>query len=83
MLVLGLWNVSLLFSLSLPEQVLPAISLGVLATLGSGYVMSRVGSYEAAIFGFTVGAAGFACLTTFSVLRALQRLDHRYFASSL
>jgi hypothetical protein len=81
--VAGLWNTSLLFTLGQPTPVLASVSLGAVGSLGCGYLMSRTGSYETAVVGFLVGAFLFAALSSFAVLRSFQRLDGLYFASAL
>jgi hypothetical protein len=80
--VLGLWNVSLLFALSQPVRVLRAIGAGCLANLTTGYLASRIGSYPDASIGFLLGALLFAALSTQQVLSVFHRLDFYNFASS-
>jgi len=82
-LVVGLWNTSLLFSLSLPKPVLEAIGAAVLADLVVGYLLSRVFGYEAAVGGFAVGALVFALASTHGVRSRLQSLDYFHYAAAL
>lgn len=78
----GLWNVSLLFALSLPKAVLPAIAIGALVNAGTGYLFSRLVSYEWAVVGFTLGALAFGALSSAAVLRRFRELDYFTFASA-
>ena len=80
-LTLGLWNVSVLFSLSLPGVVLSAAGAAVLLDTVSGYVLSRSLTYDYAVVGFLVGAVTFGLGTAVSTARRLKRLDYYYFAS--
>ena len=82
-LVFGLWNTSLLFSLSLPKPVLEAIGAAVVADLVTGYLLSRVFSYEAAVGGFVVGAMVFALLSARGVRLRVQSLDYFHYAAAL
>lgn len=81
-LVIGLWNVSLLFALSLPVAVLPAMAIGTLVDAGAGYLLSRLLSYEWAVAGFTLGAFAFAAISSAAVYRRFHNLDYYYFASA-
>ncbi len=81
--VAGLWNTSLLFTLGRPRPVLGSIAFGAFASLSSGYLLSRTGAYDAAVVGFLVGAFMFAALSTLGVLRVFQKLDGNYYASAL
>lgn len=81
-LVIALWNVSLLFALSLPRAVLPAVVLGTVANAVTGYVLSRLVSYDWAVVGFTAGAIVFGFVSSSAVLRRFRNLDYHYFASA-
>ncbi len=81
-LVLSLWNVSLLFGLSRPLYVVWAIASACAADVGIGYLLSRMGSYEQAVAGFTVGAVCFAAVSSYCARKTLRRLDYYYFASA-
>lgn len=81
-LVIGLWNVSLLFALSLPKAVLPAIGIGMLADAAIGYLFSRTLSYEWAVAGFAAGAVLFGIISAAEVYRRFRQLDYFYFASA-
>jgi hypothetical protein len=82
-MVIGLWNSSLLFWLSLPVDVVTAIAPAVAVDLLIGYLMSRLITYHYAIAGFSSGACYFAVLTTRNLLRRLKSLDYYYFSSSI
>jgi hypothetical protein len=81
-LVIGLWNVSLLFALSLPKSVLPAIALATAGNAGLGYLLSRLLSYDWAVAGFTLGALIFGFISSATVLHRFGDLDYHYFASA-
>ncbi len=81
-LVLSLRNASLLFALSCPVDVLRAIGCACAANIGAGYLLSRFGSYDQAVIGFTIGAAVFAGVSTFYSLQTLRRLDYHYLVSA-
>ena len=83
LMVIGLWNTSLLFRLSLPVDVFAAIAPAVAVDLFFGYLLSRLGSYHYAVAGFETGACCFAVLTTRSLLRRLKALDYYYLSSSV
>lgn len=82
-LVFGLWNASLLFSLSLPRTVLEAIGAAAIANVGVGYILSRVFSYECAIGGFVIGSFIFALTSTRGLRDRMQRLDYYHLAAAL
>lgn len=81
-LVIGLWNVSLLFALSLPKAVLPAVAIGAIANAATGYFFSRALSYEWAVAGFTAGALAFGLISSATVFRRFRDLDYYFFASA-
>jgi hypothetical protein len=83
LVVWGLWNTSLLFNLSRPAPVIGAAGAGLCTSITLGYLLSRVGGYEAAIFGFLIGSFAFGAFTGIGVMRALRTLDHYHFASAL
>jgi hypothetical protein len=80
-LTVGLWNVSLLFSLSLPWAALPPAAVALLANTGCGYLLSRVWSYDLAIAGFFIGAAVFGIGSSLSVSDRFRRLDYLHLVS--
>ena len=81
--VAGLWNASLLFTLGQPLPVVASVSLGAVVSLSGGYLVSRTGSYEAAVVGFLAGAFLFAAISCLAVLGSFQKLDRHYYASAL
>ncbi|MBI4889379.1 MAG: hypothetical protein HY821_02060 [Acidobacteria bacterium] len=81
LLTVGLWNVSLLFALSLPWAALPPAICAVLVNLSCGYTLSRIWSYDLAIFGFLAGSAVFCIASSVSVQRRFRRLDYYYLVS--
>lgn len=83
LLVIALWNTSLLFRLSRPVDVLAVLGPAVAADITIGYLVTRLGSYEQAVFGFAAGALVYAVLATRTVVARLRSLDYFYFASAL
>jgi hypothetical protein len=81
-LVIGLWNVSLLFALSLPKAVLPAVAIGTMINGATGYFLSRALSYEWAVAGFALGALAFGLISSATVFRRFRDLDYYFFASA-
>ena len=82
LLVWGLWNVGLFFALSRPRNALIAITAALSVNVGLGYLFSRVGNYNDAVFGFAVGSLVFALLTTVLFLRLCRTIDYCHFASA-
>ncbi|MBL8217132.1 MAG: hypothetical protein JNK87_40805 [Bryobacterales bacterium] len=80
-LALGLWNVSLLFALSIPSAVVLPVVAAVLADGATGYVLSRVLSYDWAVVGFLIGTVVFGTGSGLAVHRRFRRLDYFYFVS--
>lgn len=83
LLVVGLWNASLLFALGAPTPAAGAAALGILFSWGAGYLLTRTGGYDAAVIGFAIGAFAFAAISGLSVLNRIRSLDHHYYASAL
>ncbi len=83
LLTVGLWNVSLLFALSLPWAVLPPAIAAVVLNGSSGYALSRVGTYDLAIFGFLLGAAAFGIGSSIVVRNRFERLDYFYLVAGV
>ncbi|MEO8128113.1 MAG: exopolysaccharide Pel transporter PelG, partial [Bryobacteraceae bacterium] len=81
-LIVGLWNVSLLFGLSMAPKAVAATAIACLVDLAAGYILTRIGDYHYAIAGFLLGAVVFALLPGFWALRAFRKLDYFYFAAS-
>ena len=81
-LVVGLWNVSLLFALSLSRSVLPAIATGTAVNMATGYFLSRALSYEWAAAGFAFGSLVFALMSSATIYRRFRNLDYYFFASA-
>ncbi len=82
LLVLGLWNSSLFFALSRPVSPLISVVAGLAANVIIGYLFSRVGTYNDAVYGFAAGSAVFAILTTILYLRLSRSVDYSHFASA-
>lgn len=82
-MVVGLWNTSILFRLSLPVDVVVGIAPAVAVDLLVGYLLSRLGSYHYAIVGSGAGACYFAAISTRSLWGRIKALDYYYFSSSV
>ncbi|MCC6540451.1 MAG: hypothetical protein IT162_23085 [Bryobacterales bacterium] len=81
--VAGLWNASLLFTLSQPAPVAAAVLIGAVCSAVPGYVVTRLHGYDAAAIGFLTGAVAFAAASAASVLSRLRALDHHYYESAV
>jgi hypothetical protein len=82
LLIVGLWNAGLLFSLSRSVDALKSIALASVADVTAGYIASRLGPYDHAVYGFLLGALVFALTSTWHCLRTFRRLDYFYFVAS-
>jgi hypothetical protein len=80
LLMVGLWNVNLLFALSSPSGAVVSAAVGCGVNLAMGYVLSRLGGYEFAVYGFFAGSAMFAACSMGFTVGAFRTLDHRYCA---
>ena len=80
--VIGLWNVSLLFALSRAPQAVAATACASAVDLVFGYLLSRLGSPQFAVIGFLIGGVTFTVLSGYWALAALRRADHAYYAAS-
>jgi hypothetical protein len=83
LLTVGLWNTALLFALSRPAFVLNAISGAVVLNVSSGYVLSRLFTYDLAIVGFDIGALALAVISSWFCVRLLADFDYHYFAAAV
>jgi small-conductance mechanosensitive channel len=81
LLVWGLMNGVLFFSLSRPFFVLRPLALGVAGGTAVGFLLSRTVEYWTAAAGLVVGAAIFAGLTARHVSRVLRDLDYYYYSA--
>ena len=82
LLVLGLWNTGMFFALSRPRFVLLSATAGLVVNLICGYLISRVGGYHQAVYGFAAGSAVFAILTTVMFLKHTRSIDHYHYSAS-
>lgn len=81
LLVMALWNASLLFRLSRPVDVVSSIAAAVLSDLVIGYVASRLGSYHFSVFGFVSGSLIFWLLTHRRIRQTMRAIDYYHFAA--
>lgn len=63
-------------------DALKSIALASVANVTTGYVASRLGPYDHAVYGFLFGALVFALTSTWHCLRTFRRLDYFYFVAS-
>jgi hypothetical protein len=82
LLVLGLWNAGMFFALSRPRFVLFSAGAGLVVDIVCGYILSRVGGYQYAVYGFAAGSAVFALLTIWFFVDHTRTIDHHHYASS-
>jgi len=82
LLVAALWNTGMFFALSRPRSVLISAAVALCVNFAAGYLLSRVGGYQQAVYGFTAGSGVFACLTTWMFLQHARSIDHHHYASS-
>ena len=80
MLATGIWHVNLLFALSSPGGGVVSAAAGCLANFLAGYLLSRLGGYQFAVYGFFSGAAVFAATSAVFVHKAFRNVDYRYCA---
>jgi hypothetical protein len=82
LLIVGLWNCSLLFGLARAPKAAAAAGWGTAADLVCGYLFSRLGTHDHAIIGFAAGALIFSALSGYWALGALRRVDQSFYAAS-
>jgi hypothetical protein len=78
----GLWNVALLFALSRPLLAVTASGWALVVNVITGYILSRLLSYDYAVLGFDAGACTLAFLTAWSCRRLLANFDYHFFAAA-
>jgi hypothetical protein len=83
LLAVGLWHVALLFALSRPQLALTAIGCAFGFDVCSGYLLSRLYSYDLAIIGFDIGACTLACISGWFCRRLLANFEYHYFAANI
>jgi hypothetical protein len=83
LLIIGLWHTALLFALSRPQLVLAALGSALGFDICSGYLLSRLYSYDLAIIGFDIGACALACISGWFCWRLLANFEYHYFAANI
>jgi hypothetical protein len=83
LLAVGLWNVALLFALSRPMSVLVSVGWALVLNICSGYLLSRLFSYDLAIVGFDIGTCALACFSGWYCRKLLLNFDYHYFAATV
>jgi len=81
LLVLGLLNAALLFSLSRTGPVLTGLAAGLAVDLLVAWPLSRLVAYWCSVVGLVAGAAVFTAVTTVGTIRVLRRLDYFYYSA--
>lgn len=76
LIVVGLLNSLVLFSLSVPWPVVLASLWALAGNLLVGFLASRYGGYQWAVLGLVAGAALFAFFSTRAAYRVIGRLDY-------
>jgi hypothetical protein len=82
LLIVGLWNASLLFGLRGAVHAAAAAGIAAAVDLVSGYLLSRIGTHHQAVIGFFLGALTFALLSAWWSTRSLRRVDALFYAAS-
>jgi hypothetical protein len=78
----ALWNIALLFALSRPILAVVATAWGLAANVSTGYLLSRLFTYDYAVIGFDVGALTMAVISAWSCRRILSKFDYHFFAAA-
>ena len=82
LLVLGLWQVSLLIGLARPWHAAAAAGAGSAVDLLAGYLLSRAGDHHQAVMGFVLGALTFALLSGRWTRQALRQADYFWYKAT-
>lgn len=76
MLVVGLFNVLLLFTLARPRSALRSFGLALIVDLGVGLFFSRLGNSDSlAVIGLAAGVLYLVVATSLELLRVIQTID--------
>ena len=81
MLIWGLMNNNILYSLSRSNDVIRAFLWAIAGNAALGYFLTRSFGYWYSIVGMTFGALIFVALTTKAVIRALREMDYSCYAA--
>lgn len=81
LLLWGLMNNILLFTLSRPWAVVRAFCFAISVDAVSAWWLSRAFGYWYSIVGLALGAFVFAVLTTYSAQKSLKTMDYSYYSS--
>lgn len=80
LLIVGLFNVLLLFTLARPVSALRAFGLAIAVDLAVGLVASRLGNADAlAVLGLAAGVLYLLVATTLEILRVIRVIDYTLF----
>ena len=80
-LVLGLMNNIILYTLSRPRKVIQAFLWAIIGNAALGFWLTRSFGYWYSVVGMTFGAFIFAALTTRAVMQALREMDYSCYAA--
>lgn len=83
LVLVGLWNASLLFALSRPSPLIASVAAACVVNLGAGYALSRAGGYQHAVLGLVSGAVVLAVSSSLGAVRVLKEADHCYVAAGI
>lgn len=81
-LVVGLWNIGLLFALSRWGDVLKSVAWALGVNVCVGYLVSRLFAYDLAIVGFVCGACMLAATSAYFYRQLLPNIGYHYFAAT-
>ena len=79
LLVLGLLNAVILFSLNLVSTVILSLFPSLIVNLVVGYIAANAISPEWAVIGLVIGSFVFVCLSRQKVLQAIANPDYAYY----
>ena len=77
----GMMNVLYMFTMNRAKEGLNALIIAVLVNFSTGFLFSRIISYEYSVLGLLLGSIVFMVLTTRSVKRFFKKMDYYYYAA--
>ncbi len=77
----GMLNALYMFSLNRAKTALNALFIATAVNFSTGFILSRLVSYEYSVVGMLVGAIVYMMLTTKQVVSFIKNLDYNYYAA--
>jgi len=77
----GMMNVLYMFTMNRAKEGLNALVIAVLVNFSTGFLFSRIISYEYSVIGLLLGSIVFMVLTTRSVRAFFKKMDYYYYAA--